>query len=91
MDKATLTLIIAEKFAGNESLQELIASELEKSGSPEGDMIGEVAVKQALRSIMKTHMKALTDQREENECLLEELQQTTGGGYARQMIKGIIQ
>ena len=35
---------------------------------------------------MKTHIKELTEQREENEALIEELQQTTGGIYARQMI-----
>ena len=46
---------------------------MEKGGSPENDMISEDQVKGALRNIMKTHMKALTDQREDNEAMLEEL------------------
>ena len=74
---------------GDENIQELLNAELEKVESPEAGenaAISEAAVKFTLRSIMKNHMKALTDQREDNEALIEELHQTTGGGYARQMI-----
>ena len=36
-------------------------------------------------------MNALTSQREEQEAMLEEVHQTTGGGYARQMIQRVTQ
>ena len=67
----------------------MLNSELDKFESLEtgaSTSICEADFKLCLRSIMKTHIKELTEQREENEALIEELQQTTGGIYARQMI-----
>ena len=40
---------------------------------------------------MKNHMNALTSQAEETEAVLDEIQEKTGGGYARQMIQRVIQ
>ena len=94
VDKATLTTLISEKFVGDDLLQDQLNTQLAKFESPEAGertAISEAAVKLALRQIMKTHIKALTEQREDQEALIEELQQTTSGGYARQMIQRNIQ
>ena len=42
--------------------------------------------KTVIRAILKQRAAALMNQREDQEAMIEELQQTTGGGYARQMI-----
>ena len=54
-------------------------------------MISELQIKQVLTRIMKNHMKAILAQKEEQEDMINELQSTSGGGYARQMIARIIQ
>ena len=43
-----------------------------------------------LTVIMKSHMKALMAQKEEHDELIDELQSTSGGGYARQMISRVL-
>ena len=40
---------------------------------------------------MKNHMKAVTSQKEDAEAIIDELQETSGGNYARQMIQRLIQ
>ena len=54
--------------------------------SAEAQYVSGKQLKAAIRTILKSRMNALTSQREEQEAMLEEVHQTTGGGYARQMI-----
>ena len=94
IDKATMLKLIDEKFQGDENLQGVFSSELEKFSSPESvgePTIDEATVKRCLQGIMKNHMKAVTSQREDAEAIIDELQETSGGNYARQMIQRLIQ
>ena len=91
VDKFFLTAHIAEKFADDDNFQEMLTVELEKMESPEQGAITAQMLKYTLRAIMKQHIKAINEQREEQEDIIEELQQTEGGGYARQMIQRTIE
>lgn len=97
LDRASLTALIHEKFQGDEFLIEELNNELEKhlvspdDSSAEVQPVSSEVLQAAIRIILKSRMNALTSQREDQEAIIEELQQTTGGGYARQMIQRVTQ
>ena len=69
---------------------EELNDELEKHQSPDASVEDQSVTafdfKTVIRAILKQRAAALMNQREDQEAMIEELQQTTGGGYARQMI-----
>ena len=68
--------LIDEKFQGDENLQGIFSSELEKVSNPESvdePTISQETVKRCLRAIMKDHIKSVTAHREDAEAMIDEI------------------